>query len=81
MSSVADSVERDRDGTIIRELVAILRLSEQALTDMPWTENPCVGGSIPPKATNLNNPSSQWVFLWNSFAGIAQLVERYLAKV
>jgi hypothetical protein len=54
-SSVADSEERDRDGTKIRELVAILRLSEQALTDMPWTENPCVGDSIPPKDTNLNN--------------------------
>ena len=31
-------------------------------------ENPCVGGSIPPQATSKN-------------AGIAQLVERYLAKV
>jgi hypothetical protein len=43
-------------------------------------ENPCVGGSIPPQATNLMNPSSRWVFLWSN-AGIAQLVERNLAKV
>ena len=47
-------------------------------------ENPCVGGSIPPQATKLINPSSDGFFFDHPGglpAGIAQLVERYLAKV
>ena len=43
-------------------------------------ENPCVGGSIPPQATKLEAHRSRWAFSLVN-AGIAQLVERYLAKV
>ena len=48
-------------------------------------ENPRVGGSIPPQPPNMKSPSDAMGFFLKSpcggIAGLAQLVERYLAKV
>ena len=67
-SSAAGSVKAREQGREGKKAVTILRLSPVRKPAVAWIENPCVGGSIPPQATSKN-------------AGIAQLVERYLAKV
>ena len=49
--------KRDSQSQETGKTVTFLRLSQRALTVVPWIENPCVGGSIPPQATKLISPS------------------------
>ena len=54
-----------------RKTVRILQRSPVETHAVAWTENPCVGGSIPPQATRIETPlvySSGIVAFWGAHA-------------
>ena len=78
--SAAGSVASTPGTPKTAKLVTFLGLADSPTERVPWIENPCVGGSIPPQATRFKAHLLDGFFI-DSNAGIAQLVERYLAKV